>query len=191
MKQTIVLLVLMVAGWSVVHAAPPSTNSVAASRLLMIDPSSMPVGGGNATLVIGTLRRAGGVYSGDYKIKVFPYYWKNEKSRLAIIVSDASLVAVNAGKVAAITGTATTSGQDGRNRPIQATATPADSNRGKLKLWFTAGSRQMIFETAYHFAEEGTTVAPPPTTAPRLSASPPRRMAASRPEDLEAAATHL
>ena len=159
MKRILVLLALLAAGWSAAAAAPASTNSAAANRILMIDPSSMPVAAGKATLTIGALQRANGVYSGDYKIKVFPYFFKNEKGRLAIIVSDESLAEVNQGKVAAITGTATTSGKGGKSRHIEATATPADINHGKLKLWFTAGKRKMIFEPAYHFAGKGTAVA--------------------------------
>jgi hypothetical protein len=157
MKRIFVLLALLAAGWSAT-AAPALTNSAAGDRILMIDPSSMPVAAGKATLTIGVLRRANGVYSGDYKIKVFPYFLKNERGRLAIIVSDESLAELNRGKVAAITGTATTNGKGGRSRHIDATATPADINRGKLKLWFTAGKRKMIFEPAYHFAGKGTAV---------------------------------
>ena len=131
----------------------------------MIDSSSMPVAAGRATLIIGALQRADGVYSGDYKIKVFPYFLKNEKGRLAIIVSDESLAGLNQGKVAAIIGTATTSGKGGRSRHIDATATPADINCGTLKLWFTtAGNRKMIFEPAYHFVGKGTAVVLAQTT---------------------------
>ena len=86
----------------------------------------MPVSAGKVTLIIGPLKRANGVYTGDYKIKVFPYFFKNENGRLAIVVSDASLAAVNQGKVVAITGTATTSGKGGKSRTIEATATPTD-----------------------------------------------------------------
>jgi hypothetical protein len=138
------------------HAVPASTNSAPTNRILMIDPSSMPVAAGKATLIIGTLQRADGVYSGDYKIKVFPYFYKNEKGKLAIVVSDESLAKMNQGKVAAIIGTATTSGKGGGSRHIDATATPADINRGTLKLWFMAGNRKMIFEPAYHFAGKRT-----------------------------------
>jgi len=159
MKRITVLLVLLVAGWGNAHAAPASTNSAAGNRVLMIDPSSMPVAAGTATLTIGALQRTNGVYSGDYKLKVFPYFLKNEKGRLAIVVSDESLAEAGLGKVVAITGTATTSGKGGKCRPIAATATPADINHGTLKLWFTAGSRKMIFEPAYHFAGNGTVLA--------------------------------
>jgi len=93
---------------------------------------------------------------------------KNEKGRLAIVVSDQSLVAVTHGKVAAITGTATTSGKGGESRPITATATPVDNNRGKLKLWFMAGDRKMIFTPTYHFSGSSTATASAAPAATRL-----------------------
>ena len=135
-----------------IPAAPASTN-----QSLTIDPSSMPVGAGTATLTIGALQRVGGVYTGDYKITVIPWFLKNEDGTLAIVVSDESLAQINQGQVVAITGTATTSGKGGRSRPIEAIATPDDINHGNLKLWFMAGKRKMIFEPAYHFAGKNVT----------------------------------
>ena len=157
MKQITVLLALLAVVWGNAHAAPSLTNSAAGNRILMIDSSSMPVAAGKATLIIGALQRADGVYSGDYKINVFPYFLKNEKGRLAIVVSDESLAEASQGKVVAITGTATSSGKGGKCRPIAAIATPVNMDHGTLKLWFTtAGNRKMIFKPAYHFAEKGT-----------------------------------
>jgi hypothetical protein len=156
MKRIAVLLVVLAIGWSAAHAATLSTNSAAGNRILMIDPSSMPVAAGSATLIIGELQRTNGVYTGDYKIKVFPWFLKSEKGRLAITVSDEALAEASQGKVVAITGTATTT-KTGKSRPIAATVTPVDSNHGTLKLWFTtAANRKMIFEPAYHFAGNGT-----------------------------------
>lgn len=146
-----VLLTLFAPLWAGTVAAPPSTN-----RVLVIDPSSMPVAAGKATLSIGTLQRADGIYTGGYRINVSPYFYKNEKGKLNIVVSDESMAKINRGKVAAITGTATTSGKGGATRHIDATATPANNDRGKLKLWFMSGDRKMIFEPAYHFAEKQT-----------------------------------
>jgi hypothetical protein len=127
-----------------------ATNSVSTSLILMIDPSSMPVGAGKATLTIGPLQRVDGIYTGNYEITVFPWFFENENGTLAIVVSDESQAKINRGKAAAITGTATTSGKGGRSRPIEATATPADIDHGDLKLWFMAGDRKMTFEPAYH-----------------------------------------
>jgi hypothetical protein len=156
MKLITVLLALLAAGWCNAQTAPLSTHSAAAGRGLVIDASSMKVGGGKATLIIGPLQRVDGVYTGDYKLKVFPYFYKNEKGRLAIVVSDELLAQVDQGKVAAIIGTATTSGKNGKCRHIDATATPADINHGTLKVWFTAGGRDMIFEPDYHFTGKTT-----------------------------------
>jgi hypothetical protein len=191
MKKISVLLALLAAGWTAAQAAPPLNNSLAANRVLMINSSSMPLGGGSATLIIGALRRADGVYSGDYRIKVFPYFLKNEKGRLAINVSDASLAELNAGKVAAITGIATTSGKEGKSRPIGATATPADLNRGTLKLWFMAGDRKMTFEPAYHFAEVGTASVGLPMMAASLAVRPRCQIATLPPENRITATIHL
>ena len=121
MKRITLLLALLAAGWGDALAAPASTNSAAFNRILMIDASSMPVAGGRATLTIGTLRRADGVYTGDYKLKVFPYFLKNDKSRLAILISDESMAEINLGNVTTVIGTATTSDRDGRSLHIDAT----------------------------------------------------------------------
>ncbi|MGO8763988.1 MAG: hypothetical protein ACLQSR_02500 [Limisphaerales bacterium] len=155
MKRITFLLALLVAGWGNAQAAPGAGDSAPASRILLIDSSSMPVGAGKATLIIGPLQRTNGVYMGNYHLKVFPYFFKNEKGRLAIVVSDKSLEEASQGKAVAITGTATADGKNGKSRPIGAIATPVDRDHGTLRLWFTAGSRKMIFEPAYHFAGKG------------------------------------
>jgi hypothetical protein len=152
MKRISILLALLAGTWGGAHAAPALTNSVAAGRVLMIDSSSMPVDAGKATLIIGPLQRTNGVYTGDYKLKVFPWFLKNENGRLAIVVSDESLAEAGQGKVVTIAGTATTSGKSGRTRPVAAIATPVNGDHGTLKLSFMAGTRKMNFEPAYHFA---------------------------------------
>jgi hypothetical protein len=167
------LLALVAAGCGDTHAAPGPTNSAVAERLLLIGPSSMPVAAGKATLIIGALQRTDGIYAGDYKIKVSPYFFKNEKGRLAIVVSDESLAQITQGKVATVIGTATTNGRGGRSRHVEAMATPADLNHGTIKLWFIAGSRTMIFEPAYDFAEKGTAAAAGKPAANNLSAKYP------------------
>ena len=193
MKRIAFLLALFAAGWGDICAAPATTDSTSTSRILMIDPSSMPIATGKATLTIGALQRVDGVYTGEYKLKVFPWFLKNEKGRLAIVVSDESLAEINQGKAATIVGTATTttSGKGGRTRHIDATATPADINRGTLKLWFMAGNRKMIFEPAYHFAGAGTAVVRAQTTETNLAINLQRRLPVSHCEIPEAGVIHL
>ena len=152
MKRIIPLLALLAIACGAAHAAPPATNSASTNRVLIIDPSSTPVAAGRATLTIGALQRKGDIYGGDYQVNVSPYFFKNEKGRLAIVVSDQALAKISQGKVATVIGTATTSGAGGQARHIDAIATPANNDRGTLKLWFMSGDRKMIFEPAYHFA---------------------------------------
>jgi hypothetical protein len=173
MKLELKLLALLAAGWGGIHTASGSTNSAASDRILLIGPSSMPVAKGKASLTIGVLQRTNGVYSGDYKIKVSPYFCKSEKGRLSIVVSDESLAKIIQGEVAAVTGTATTNGKGGKSRHVDATATPVDINHGTIKLWFTAGSRKMIFEPSYHFAEKGPAAVTGKPAAKNLAAKDP------------------
>jgi hypothetical protein len=154
MKLPSILLALLVGGCCGAQAAPGPTNSASTNRVLLIDPSSMPVASGKATLTIGPLQRTNGVYSGEYKIKVSPYFWKNKKGTLDIVVSDEALASLNQGKVTTVTGTATTSGKGGICRRVEATAAPASVDCGTITLWFTSGGKKMIFGPAYHFSDK-------------------------------------
>jgi hypothetical protein len=159
MKRITLLLALFAVGWSPTLAAPVSTNSATAIRVLLIDRSSMSIRGGKATLTIGPLERTNGVYTGDYKLTVFPWFLNNENGTLAILVSDETLAEADRGKVVTVTGTATACGEGGICRPIVAVATPSDKDHGTLKLWFMAGSRKMTFTPAYHFGGKATELA--------------------------------
>jgi hypothetical protein len=176
MKLQLTLLALVAASWGGIHAAPGVTNAASTHRILLIDPSSMPVAAGKATLTIGALERTGGVYSGNYKIKVSPYFFKSEKGKLDIVVSDESLAQINQGKVTTIKGNATTSGKGGRSRHIDATATPANLNR------------EMIFEPAYHFSEKETVAVLAQTNETNFASNLQRRTPDPHPEALEATA---
>jgi hypothetical protein len=179
MKRILFLPVILAAFWGGALAAAGSTNTAATNRVLLVESSSMPVGGGSATLTIGPLQRTGGVYTGDYKIQVAPYFFKSEKGRLAIVVSDESLARISQGRAEAVIGTATAGGKGGATRHIDATATPVDANHGTLKVLFATGGRNMIFEPAYHFAEKAAAGAVPRTTGPDTTANLQRRLPAS------------
>ncbi|HTI99577.1 MAG TPA: hypothetical protein VL527_11900 [Dongiaceae bacterium] len=152
MQRLTFLLALFVAGCTAAPVSGLATPAAPSDRKLLIDPSSMRVEAGKATLIIGVLERRAGVYSGDYRIKVFPYFFKNEKGRLAIMVSDEALARVRRGEAVTITGTATTAGKNGKTRHIEARVTPDQGDHGTLRLWFMAGDRKMIFEPAYRLA---------------------------------------
>ena len=141
MKRIIFLLALLAGICGNAFGALAPTNSAATNRILLIDSSSMPFTVGKATLIVDPLQRTNGVYAGNYKLKVFPYFWKNKNGRLAIAVSDASLAEINQGKVTAITGTATASGKAGMwmppsRRRIGITERSRCGSWRKIRKWF-------------------------------------------------------
>src|SRR5580693_1309297 len=103
MPKTILCLLLLASSWGAAQAAPPPTNS--ASRVLILENSAMPLTTAKATLIIGPLTRTNGVYAGDFKVNIFPYFFKSDWGRLAINVSDKALAAAGQGKTVAVTGT--------------------------------------------------------------------------------------
>lgn len=143
-------LLLLSSSWGAAQAVPTASDSVA-SRPLILENSTMPLPTAKATLIIGPLTRTNGFYVGDFRVKVFPYFYKSDWGRLAINVPDQALAAVNQGNAVAITGTST-SNKNGIVRQIAITAMPKDRERGTISLWFMAGDQKMIFTPAYHFA---------------------------------------
>jgi hypothetical protein len=131
--------------------APRPTKS--AHQVLAIDRSSMKIGGGKATLIIGALRRTNDIFGGEFQMKVVPYFFKNDQGTLAITITDEMIAKGSKGMTVDITGTATTKGKNDVVRDINAVATPVDGEHGALKLWFTIDDRKMVFETKYRFVE--------------------------------------
>ena len=148
MLKTVFILLLLTASGRAAEAEPAAP--ALASRSLILENSTMPLPTAKATLIVGQLARTNAVYAGDFKVKVFPYFFKSDWGRLAIDVPDAALAAIHYGKTVAITGTST-SAKNGIVRHIQITAMPVDRDHGTVTLWFMAGDQKMVFTTAYHF----------------------------------------
>lgn len=65
---------------------------------LAVATSSSSLAGGTAKLIVGTLHREGDKFVGDYRLKVFPYFFKSEKGGLFIRVSEPALRRVRGGR---------------------------------------------------------------------------------------------
>ena len=128
----------------------------------------MPLPTAKATLIVGPLTRTNNLYVGDFKVKIFPYFFKNDWGRLAINVTDQALAAMNQGQPVAITGTST-SGKNGIVRHVEIMAIPKGRDHGTVNLWFMAGGQKMIFNPSYHYAGKAETTALVP--APPISIS--------------------
>ena len=128
----------------------------------------MPLPAAKATLIVGPLTRTNGVYVGDFKVKVFPYFFKSDHGRLAIAVPDQALAAFNQGQTVSVTGTATST-KNGKVRQVEITAMPKDHDHGTVSLWFMVGDQKMIFTLAYQFTINVTSTAFAPRSPLTLS----------------------
>jgi hypothetical protein len=170
MYKTVLFLLLLVSSWRAVQGAPTATNPVAGCRVLILENSTMPLTTARATLIVGPLTRTNGVYVGDFKVKVFPYYFKSDRGRLAINVPDQALAAMYRGESVAVTGTSTST-KTGSVRRIEITATPKDRDHGTISLWFMVGDRKMVFTPGYQFTNNVMTKALASLTPPNFVAS--------------------
>lgn len=148
MYKRVLFFLWLAVSWCPAQTAGPAARPI--DRGLSLDVSSMPLTMATATLTVGPLTRTNGFYVGDFKVKVFPYFFKSDWGRLAIEVPDAVLATMNQGKTVAISGSSTSS-KNGIVRHITISAMPQDGNHGTVRLWFMADDHKMIFTTAYKF----------------------------------------
>ncbi|MEI7534193.1 MAG: hypothetical protein WCK57_07460 [Verrucomicrobiae bacterium] len=162
MYKTVLFALLLATTWGAAQTTPPATNS--AGRTLILENSTMSLPTAKATLIIGPLICSNHVYVGEFKVKVFPYFFKNQRGLLAINVPEEAQAAFNQGKPVTVSGTATST-KDGHVRQVQIMATPKDSDHGTVSLWFNAANQKMIFNPAYYFTNDAptTATAPPPS----------------------------
>ena len=71
--------------------AQPGARADGITSKMFVEPSSSKLAGGTAKLVVGVLSRDDSSYTGEYRIRVFPYWFKNESGKLLIKVSETSL----------------------------------------------------------------------------------------------------
>lgn len=120
---------------------------------LIIAPSSSKLAGGVAKLVVGPLSREALEYVGDYRIKVFPYFFKSESGRLFIKVSEEALRRMVRGDVTGFSGRAETDGTGGK-RKIVAQATPSANGCGALIFTVATENGPLVFNTSYRIDQE-------------------------------------
>ena len=103
-----------------------------------------------ARLIVSSLSREGSAYVGDYQIKVVPYFFKNEKGKLSISISDAALNDLCEKRAVECSGKAVTSVTN-KTRPIKASAVPATVDGGALKITVLTDNGLLVFDTSYQF----------------------------------------
>ena len=119
---------------------------------IVVETSSTSIYIGKVTLNVAPLARKDGVFSGEYKAKVFPYWFMSEHGTFRMKVSDEDLARVAKGEAVDFTGEAENNGHEPRK--VTGHATPDDATRGKIKVRiFVTEKIQLVFNTTYRFGD--------------------------------------
>lgn len=147
MSRRLVLLACTLGWWSTVVAQAPAAGTY---DHVVIPPAKTSVYVGSVTLTMPDFVRQGGVYESSYAAKVFPYFFSNERGRVYVEIPDPLLEQLARGERIEFKGRGVR--DDGVERRIEGTATPADAMSGKLKVRvFVSRKIELIFNTTYRF----------------------------------------
>jgi hypothetical protein len=156
MKPKIAILlvsVLFAPSWAGAELPATPSASATGARTLFIGPSSASLSLGKANLNIGAVSRRAGALLGEYKLDVTPFFFKSEKGKISMSVSDAALSKLTQGESVEFTGKATTNGT-GETRAVQAKAVPSANDRGTVTFSFLVEAGKLVFNAPYRFAEK-------------------------------------
>lgn len=105
---------------------------------------------GNVTLTMPPFRRTGEIYQSTYQAKVFPYFFYNERGKIAITLSDDELRRLSQGETVHFKGEAEDTA--GEPRRIEGRVVPDDALSGviKVRVWVSP-KIELIFNTTYRF----------------------------------------
>lgn len=134
-----------VSGSSVIKLMP-------AGRHLYVDPCSASIPFGRVSLVVSPLRYTGKACVGSYRLKVFPYFFKNENGTLVLDASDRLIKTLMSGRPVGLVGKATNS-KDGKVKDIVGKAIPRMNQKGKVTFSINSEFGLIVFNTTYHFGD--------------------------------------
>ena len=137
----------------VANALPPVPASASGRYAeVTVEPTDTSIYVGTVSLIMPPFTRRGDVYRSDYVIKVFPFFFYNERGNIWIEFSDDQLRHIERGETVFFNGRATNS--DGEGRGIKGRAVPeaAGADYGKIKVWVRVSKRiELIFNAVYRF----------------------------------------
>ena len=129
----------------------PSKIPELVSRRMFIDPSSSSVSLGKVKLIVSPLvQKNETVYTGDYQVKVTPYFFKSQKGGLVLVSSGDLVAKLSQGKAVEFTGKATNIA-DGTSKIVRGKATPSTPDQGAVTFSILTDNGEMVFNTFYHF----------------------------------------
>jgi hypothetical protein len=130
-----------------------ASSAAAPHDRVRVEPVKTSIYVGSVTLTPTEFVREGGEYAADYRAKVFPYFFYNERGRLRIAFSDDALARLARGETVAFEGQAENT--DGEPRRVTGRAVPADARTGKIKVRVLVSPKiELIFNSTYRFSGE-------------------------------------
>lgn len=154
-KPVITVVVFAISAAGALHAqtpAPTPSTVDLTNRRMFVDPSSTSVSLGKARLTVSPLSHQGGTYTGDYQLKVVPYFFKSQKGPLVLITSADLIRKLSQGMPVEFTGKATNS-TDGTFKVVKGKATPSSEDKGAVAFSIPTDNGEMVFNTTYHFGK--------------------------------------
>ncbi len=128
------------------------TKILPLGRRLFVDACSASIPFGRVSLVVSPLRYTGKTCVGSYRLKVFPYFLKNEKGNLVLYASDGLIKTLMSGSSVGLVGKATNS-KNGKVKAIVGKATPETNQKGKVTFSINSEFGPVVFTTTYHFGD--------------------------------------
>ncbi|MEI6871676.1 MAG: hypothetical protein WCL08_05280 [Verrucomicrobiota bacterium] len=128
------------------------TKILPLGRRLFVDACSASIPFGRVSLVVSPLRYTGKTCVGSYRLKVFPYFLKNEKGTLVLDASDGLMKTLMSGSPVGLAGKAT-SNKNGKVKAIVGKAIPETNQKGKVTFSINSEFGLIVFNTTYHFGD--------------------------------------
>jgi hypothetical protein len=145
--RTLVLAILLVTAVGGASPAPVGETATVA-----VAPARTSIYLGTVSLAMPPFRREGETYHSTYVIRVFPFFFYNERGALSIDVPAPDRTRLLAGETVTFSGRAANA--DGAPRRIEGSATPTGPRSGKLKVRvFVTRRIELVFNTTYTFVE--------------------------------------
>ena len=117
-----------------------------------VEPADTSIYVGIVSLTIQPLTRRDGVYRSDYAVKVFPFFFYNERGSISIEVSDDQLRRLERGETVSFNGHASNSNGKARRIEGHAVSEAAGADHGKIKVRVWVSKHiELIFNTVYRF----------------------------------------
>jgi hypothetical protein len=116
-----------------------------------VEPTKTSIYIGSVSLTMPPFARRAGLYTADYRAKVFPFFFYSERGGISIEFSDENLRRLMEGETVYFKGYANNSSGAGRRIEGRAIPEKPGADHGKIKVRVWVGKIELIFNTVYRF----------------------------------------